>query len=343
MRAAVFEARGLPLVVEEVDRPAAGPGEAVLRVRACGICGSDLHATEADGVLAPGAVLGHEVTGDIVEIGEGALGEWRVGERVFSLPRVTCGRCHECAAGRSHLCATVTYIGALAPGELPGGYAEYMRAGTNDLVRLPARLSYGIGALLDPLGTALACLRLAGMELGARAAVLGGGPIGLSIVLLCRLFGAPRVVLVEPNAQRRAVGMQVGATAAFDLEPAGVLPAEVIEACGGPPDVVFEAVGRPGQLNRAIGLVRRRGTVVAAGVCMEPDTFDHLAACVKEPTVVMPSTTTVEDARYLAELLEQGRIDPSPLLTHTVSLDELPAAFEALRRPADQIKVIVVP
>lgn len=316
----------------------------MLRVRACGICGSDLHATEVEGLVAPGAILGHELAGEIVEIGEDAVGDWRLGERVFSLPRVTCGRCRECASGRSHLCATISYIGSLGPGELPGAYSEYVRVGTNDLVRLPDKVSYETGTLLEPLGTALACLRLAAIEIGARAAVLGGGPIGLSIVLLlCRIAGARRVALVEGNAHRRTVALQLGATATVHPEPAGELSAAVLDACGGSPDVVFEVVGRAGLLDRAIGLVRRRGTVVAAGVCMEPDAVDHLAAAAKEPTIVMPSSTTVEDARYLVEMLEQGRIDADPLLTHRVSLAELPAAFEALRNPTDQVKVVVVP
>ena len=118
---------------------------------------------------------------------------------------------------------------------------------------------------------------------------------------------------------------------------------QVERILGQPPDAVIECVGRPGVLTQAIDMVRRGGTVIAGGVCMQPDTIDHVAAYMKEPTVRFPATYTKEENAFVVEMIEAGRIDPTPMLSHRVSLDELPGAFEALRHPTDQCKVVVTP
>ena len=343
MRAAVFTGAGTRLDIRRVPRPDPGAGEAVLRVRACGICGSDLHASQIEGMVRPGAILGHEFAGEITELGPDPLGDWRVGDRVFSLASFTCGRCDECVGGRSHFCREGTYIGELGPDEKPGAYAEYVLASTNDLVRLPDDVGFGVGALLEPLCTAMVSIRLAELSPTARVLILGGGPIGIAIAHVCSTIGVSRIALSEPNDSRRELAGELGATGQIDPTASGELGEAVCDALGAEPDVVFEAVGRPGMLNTAIAQVRRQGTVIAAGICLEPDTFDHLAAYAKEPTIKVPCYYTIADARYLVDLLRQGRLDPGPMVTHSVGLDQLPESFESLRQPSEQIKVVVEP
>jgi len=343
MRAALFADTGEPLVVRDVPRPRAGSGEAVLRVRACGICGSDLHASRVEGMVRPGAIMGHEFAGEICELGPEPMGDWRVGERAFSLPSFSCGRCDECRGGRSHFCERRIEIGELFPGEKPGAYAEFVQVSTNGLVPLPDDVPFDVGALLEPLCTAMVCIRLAKLDATARVLILGGGPIGLAIAHLCSAMGVMRVAVSEPNAHRRRLAAELGATGVVDPDAVDDLGDAVIETLGGQPDVVFEAVGRRGMLNAAVGQVRRQGTVIAAGICMEPDPFDHLAAYAKEPTIRVPSYYTIDDARYLVDMLEQRRLDPGPMITHRVGLEELPEAFEALHQPSDRVKVIVEP
>lgn len=343
MRAAVFNAIGHPLVIEEIEHPVAGPGDAILRVRACGICGSDLHASQTPGRLRAGAILGHELAGEIVELGPDPVGNWRVGDRVFTLGNYTCGRCGPCRDDRSHFCDTLTQIGDLSDDDFPGAYAELIRVGTNDLIALPEHIPFATGALMEPLAVGMVSARLAELQPGDRVLILGGGPVGLAIAAVCRLLGARHIMVSEPVARRRNVAEQLGATNTFDPNTVDDLDAEFRSLAGDAPDVVFEAIGRPGFLNLAVSLVRIQGRVIAAGVCPEPDSFDHWAAYKKEPTIRVPCYYTAGDARFLVDMLDQGRFDPSPLITHTVSLDELPEAFESLRQPSGQAKVIVVP
>ena len=343
MRAAIFDEPGKPLRLDEVPKPEAGPGEAILRVRACGICGSDLHATEETGIARRGGVLGHEVAGEIAENGPDPVGEWSVGDRVFVVAQLSCGRCPRCRLGDNHLCENLTHFGALGDDQPDGAYAEYLRVGTNDLIAVPDGISLDIAALVEPLATGLMLVREAELSIGDRVLILGAGPIGLTTALWARFFGARRVMVSEFVESRRTLAASMGATDTIDAGSVDDVGAEVRRLLGQAPDVVVECVGRPGILDQAISFVRHGGMVIAGGVGMVPDPVNHVAAYMKEPTVRFPATYTKAENEFVIEMIAAGRIDPSPLLSHTVSLDELPAAFEALRRPTDQCKVVVNP
>ncbi len=357
MRAAIYDAPGRPLRIAELPDPRPGPGQAVISVTACGICGSDLHATTAEGDLARrGAVLGHEVTGEIVEIGPEPVGDWKVGDRVYVMPIGSCGRCPYCQLDRPEECPDQLTFGALGPNEPDGAYAEYLTVSLTDLLAVPDRMSMDVAALCEPLATGLMCVRLSSLEIGHRVLIMGAGPIGLAAAIWARFFGARRVVVSERVKHRRDLALQLGATDTIspnpdtasdsdletDLENANL--SERFKALtGGEPDAVIEAVGRPGMLNAAIAAVRTQGTVVTGGVCMTPDSFDHLLAYAKEPTIRAARVYTKAENQFILEMIAAGRIDPAPMISHRVTLDDLPATFEALRRPTDQCKVMVLP
>jgi threonine dehydrogenase-like Zn-dependent dehydrogenase len=343
LRAAIFDAPGRPLRLAEVDTPSAGTGEAILRVRSVGICGSDIHATEETGIARQGGILGHEVAGEIVEIGPGAFGSWAVGDRVFVISQLSCGDCGPCRKGENHACEHIAFFGSLGEEQPDGAYAEYLRVRTPDLIRVPATVSLNVAALVEPLATGLMLVREADLGIGETVVVLGAGPIGLTTALWARFLGARRVVVSEFVAHRLALAERMGATDVVDAGAVDSVKEEVHRLLGAPPDNVIECVGRPGVFNQAVDLVRHGGTVVAGGVCMAPDPIDHLLAYSKEPTVRFPATYTRSENEFIMEMIEQGRIDPAPLISHTISLDELPDAFEALRRPTDQCKVVVNP
>ena len=344
MRAAVYDAPGLPLRIAEVADPRPGPGQAVMKVSACGVCGSDLHATTPEGDLARhGAVLGHEVTGEIVEIGPEPVGDWRVGDRVYAIPLGSCGRCPHCRLDRPEECPHQLSFGALGPDEPNGAYAEYLTVSLSDLLAVPDGLSMDVAALCEPLATGLLCVRQASLEIGDRVLILGAGPIGLANTVWARFLGARRVVVAERVAHRRDLALRLGATDTIDAGSGTDVAEQFAALTGAEPDAVIEAVGRPGMLNAAIAAVRPQGTVVTGGVCMEPDSFDHLLAYFKEPQIRTARVYTKAENEFIMEMIASGRIDPTPMISHRIGLDALPDAFEALRRPTDQCKVMVMP
>ena len=344
MRAAVYDAPGLPLRIAELPDPRPGPGQAVIRVKACGVCGSDLHATTPEGDLARrGAVLGHEVTGEIVEIGPDPIGDWATGDRVYVIPIGSCGRCPHCLLDRPEECPDQLTFGALGPDDPDGAYAEYLTVSLSDLLAVPAGVSMDVAALCEPLATGLMCVRQAQLEIGDRVLILGAGPIGLAATIWARFFGARRVVVSERVDHRRELAVRLGATDTVDAGSGTEVAGQFTELTGAEPDAVIEAVGRPGMLNAAIAAVRPQGTVVTGGVCMEPDSFDHLLAYSREPVIRTARVYTKAENQFILEMIAAGRIDPAPMISHRIGLNDLPAVFEALRTPTDQCKVMVMP
>ena len=333
MQAAVFKAIGQPLQIEQIADPAPLGRDVVISVGRCGICGSDLHVTEdASFHLPSGTVLGHEYAGEIVATGS-AVEQLRAGDRVAVVPMRSCGRCAECLSGQPAWCATKRLEG--------GGYAQYSLADERQCVRLPNTLSMADGAIVEPLAVALHGVKLSGLVVGAKVLVIGAGPIGIASVFWARRLGAGRVAITAASRRREALAMEVGATCFVDPRDNG--PEAVARALGGPPDIVFEAVGKPGLIARSIAQVRPRGTVVVLGLCANADTFVPFAAVAKEARIQPSAFWEVRDFEIAVDTLEAGAVAPRHMVTDTVPLGDMPAAFEALRHRTTQCKVLVHP
>jgi (R,R)-butanediol dehydrogenase/meso-butanediol dehydrogenase/diacetyl reductase len=339
MRAAVFRGVGQSLAVEEVPDPSPGPRELVLRVRDCGICGSDLHATAMPPGLPAGTVMGHEFAGEVVAVGAEARGEWREGDRACALPYIGCGRCVHCLAGDGIRCTEIRTTGL---GQLPGAYAEYVRAGAGETLRLPEAVGFEQGATVEPLAVGLHAVRESQLAPGANVLVIGAGPIGLATALWARFFGARSVVVSETAPSRLALAARFGATHGIDASREHVAAAFQRET-GATPDVVFECVGNPGMLQQCIMLAPPRARLVVVGVCMAPDTIVPGMAIVKELSLHFVVAYRKADFAFTLDMLAAGRIDPRPMITDRVGFDGFAAAFEALRKPTTQCKVLLAP
>jgi (R,R)-butanediol dehydrogenase/meso-butanediol dehydrogenase/diacetyl reductase len=332
MQAVVSRGPG-SLALETVPDPTPRPGECVLRVQACGICGSDLHLYRS-GMLPPGAIMGHEFAGELVE----SVGGLRAGERFCSIPTLSCGSCARCLTGLSAFCTRGSRAIGLGPAQ--GALAEYVAVSPHNLVKLPSGVGSELGALVEPLAVGLHAVNVARIRPDQAALVLGAGPVGLAVVLWLRHLGTRTIVVSEKSEGRRAVAARLGATEVVD--PAGLMPASQRHAPEGI-DVVFEAAGVPGLIGQGIASVAFRGRVVVVGVCNHPDTIFPLAGILKEASVHFVLAYELADFRYTVAMLEQGRIDPSPMITDRIGLAEAPAMFETLARPTTQAKVLIAP
>ncbi len=339
MRAAVFSEVGKPLSIERVPDPTPEPDELLVKVGVSGICGTDLHLSEFENGLPAGSVMGHEFAGEIVAVGANARGSWRTGQRVAVVPYLACGRCPACLDGGDVLsCPSVHSVGF---GELSGGYAEYARAGSGEVVELPASVSDRIGATVEPLCVGLQAVEHAELS-SARVLVIGGGPIGLAVAQWSSLRGAAEVILSERIPARRALAGAFGATGVVDPSAEDVASAFEREA-GGAPDVVFECVGARGLIQQSVDLVRRKGQIVVVGVCMAPDKWSPAVAIQKALSLRFSIGYRVRHFQLAVDMLAAERIDSSAMITGTVGFDGFSAAFEALKRPSTECKVMLEP
>lgn len=339
VKAAVFHELGKPLTIEDVAEPTPDASDLVVRVESCGICGTDLHQASLPPGLPPGAVMGHEFAGEVVEVGREARGDWKTGDRVSALPYIGCGRCAACLTGDGFRCAEVQVTGL---GQLPGAYAEYVRVGSSETLRLPDEVSFEDGATVEPLAVGLHAVNKAGLARGETVLVIGAGPIGLVTALWARFFGARVVAVSELAPARLALAEAFGATHTIDASREDVAEA-FRKAAGRAPDVIFECVGVPGLLQQCIRLAPARGRIVVVGVCGQPDTIVPALANVKELRLDFVVAWSRNDFAFTIEMLEQGRIQSAPMVTDRVDFAAFPDAFEALKQPAHQCKVLLSP
>jgi 2-desacetyl-2-hydroxyethyl bacteriochlorophyllide A dehydrogenase len=333
MRAAVFRRTGQKLSIETLDDPTPGPGEAVIAVGRCGVCGTDLHMTSGHGWDFPaGTIIGHEFAGEVVAIGKDTS-RLKIGDRVTAMPAAGCGHCGFCIAGHPLLCPEMRGYA--------GGCADFMRIAESSAVILPSTLTMADGALVEPLAVGLHGVALAALVPGARVLMLGAGAVGLAAIFWAARLGAGRIVAASRSARRADLARQMGAYA-FVQTGEGE-KARIEEALGGTPDVVFECAGAVGLLGQSVNLVKTNGLVISMGFCTAPDPVIPGIATFKQVTIKFSMAYTLSEFEHVARRLDAGDVEPRAMITETIGLDEFPDAFEALRSGAAQTKLQVRP
>jgi 2-desacetyl-2-hydroxyethyl bacteriochlorophyllide A dehydrogenase len=327
MRAAVVtESHSFEVV--DVPEPEPGPDDLVLRVRACGICGSDLKAYTA---MPPGTVMGHEFCGEVVGVGSAVDDSWREGMHVAAMPVRACGRCRWCQAGDVAHCERADLVGV---GGSAGGFAEMVRVDATATVALPPSVAE-FGALVEPLAVGLHAVSMGDVSAGDRVLVLGGGSIGAAVTTWASRVGAAEVVVSDPVPSRRESAELFGATGVHD--PADGAPTRSSF------DVVVECVGASGMIQTAVDAAVTRGRVVVAGVCIAPDLIVPVVALMKELEVRFAVYYRRSEFFTAASLLARGAVDPGPFVSAAVSLDELDATFSRLASSTTERKILVSP
>jgi propanol-preferring alcohol dehydrogenase len=327
MRAARYHGPGDSLRLEEVPIPQPGPGEALVRVRAAGVCHTELHFLS--GVLNLGVApltLGHEMAGEVAKVGPGVTSV-RPGDRVIVYYYVGCGACHWCRNGQENLCdALVAEYGFVSD----GGLAEYVKVPARNLVKLPASLSFEEAATLGcSATTAIHAAGLARLAPGDVALVYGFGGVGAALVQYCDLAGA-RVIAVGRSPAKLQLARDLGAEAAIDAGGEDV-PARVRELTGGQgADVVFELVGTAESMPKAVASLRKRGRLVFIGYSQDLLTVSPIQLVILEAQVLGSVGNTLDELSRAVELAAAGRIRAN--IDRVVPLEDVNHVLDDLRQ-----------
>ena len=335
MPAAVLADVGTLAVLERPVPHVEHPDDVVLDVEACGICGSDLQilSVPPGHPANVGVVLGHEFVGVVADAASD-VSSLRPGDRVAVAPNLSCGQCAWCRRGMRNQCESFTTHGIF----VDGGLAPHVRVPASACHPIAASLPSHIAALVEPLSTVVHGVRQLAPFPGETVALVGAGPIGLMFVALLRLAGAT-VVAVEPSEERRELGARLGASLVVDPTRDDAVAAVRDATDGFGADAVVDAVGS--QLPAALALVRKGGRVLLFGVNQRARAEIAQEHITRDELTVMGSFVGHDVFPDAIRLLEQGRIDFEPLVTHRIGLDELPAAVEELRA-GRAVKVEVV-
>jgi L-iditol 2-dehydrogenase len=330
--------------VEEVERPRIGPDEVLVRVRACGICGSDVHGMDGStGRRIPPLIMGHEAAGEIAELGKGVNG-WRQGDRVTFDSTVYCGRCWHCLRGEVNLCDERRVLGvSCAEFRREGAFAEYVAVPARILYRVPENLSFEKAALAEAVSVAVHAVKRTPLAADASTVVLGAGMIGLLVIQVLRAAGCGRVIAVDLDADRLKLALKLGATGAVQAGSAGMVD-EVRRLCGGRgADNVFEVVGLASTVATAVECARKGGSVTLVGNA-EPRVDLPLQAVVTRQITLIGSCASAGEYPECLGLIASGRINVTDFISASAPLEDGARWFERLRSGEKGLmKVLLTP
>ncbi len=335
MPAAVYAGDG-KITVEQVPLPEPGPGEVLVEIAECGICGSDLHMV-LEGYATPGAVLGHEWSGIVAAAPSGS--GWSPGDRVVGNSAPGCGSCRACRRGRPSVClnrAPADFVG------YRGAFCQYKTVSADSLIRIPDSLSTRVAALAEPTAVTLHAIRLADVHRDDRVLVTGAGPVGLLLVAVLRAQGIADITVSEPSAVRRQQALIVGATRVLTPDrleqPPMTLPVEE------PYAVVFECSGHASAAEAGFGQLDYAGTLVVVGTGFQPPRINQNRMILLELEIIGAYNYDDEGFQPALDLLDTGTLPFEALIEpDNIPLGEVMEAMELLARGEIPSKVMVQP
>ena len=339
MKAAMYYKGEKYLRLEEVPTPQPTSGEVLIKVAACGVCHTDLHYLDhgTPTFVEPPFILGHEISGTVVGLGDGAQG-FREGDHVIIPAVLTCGTCRACRLGRENICQSMRMLG----NHMNGGYAEYVVVPTKDLIPLPAHLPLeSCSIIADALSTPFhAVVNRGEVRPGDVVAVFGCGGVGINVVQFAALAGA-RVVAVDLQDEKLEMARKLGATDVFNASQDKL--AKLIRKKTGGCDISFEAIGKPAVMLEAMNVLNPGGRFVMVGY--SPDTVALPASRIMFREMEIRGSLGCRPVDYhrIVALVEQGSIQLDPLISNRYPLEEINQAFDDLREGKPVIRNVVVP
>lgn len=319
------------------DPPDPGAGEVVVRIRACGICGSDMHYYLEDNCAGTPAlypsVLGHEPAGEIVAVGA-QVHDLAVGDRVAVEPALCCGKCEYCLTGKRNLCERVLFMGGV---QLPGLLREYAVVPAHNVLKVPAEMDFVTATAVEPVAVLLHALNLVKLRVGESVAVMGAGPIGLLAVQLARLAGASTVVCADRVPHRLQRAQELGADVVVNVDTDSVADAVLDMTHHKGAHVVIDAAGKTASINASIASARHAGRIVIVGIPSQAETPVRLwEAMQRELTITVQKRSNGNDHDALA-LLASGKIDAASFVSHRFPIERGADAFKMMGAYADGI------
>jgi L-iditol 2-dehydrogenase len=330
MKAVVLSAVN-KLAIAEVEKPKPGSKECLVKVLACGICGTDRHIYHGEYPSAKPVILGHEFGGVIEEVGPNS--KFQVGQVVSVDPNIVCGKCVDCKAGRTAFCPDLTALGV----NINGGLAEYVLTPDTQIYPVSKDLNPLHLAFIEPLACSIRGVDLANLKGGERVAILGGGVIGLLVVQLAKLAGASEIVLITRQKFRRDVALKIGATRVVDPK------SENVDTAVANMDVTFECAGAVETFKQAQNITRRGGSVIVLGLTASDATLEvnPFNIVVNELRIQGSFLNPLTQARA-AELVESGKLNLDILISKVVDLAGVQEILDAPPAEGD-IKYIACP
>jgi 2-desacetyl-2-hydroxyethyl bacteriochlorophyllide A dehydrogenase len=344
MRAVTYQAPGEVRVDEKPEPEVTSPDEAVIRVEATGVCGSDLHIYHGRVAIEPGFTIGHEYVGTVLATGD-RVTSVAEGDRVLGAFLTACGECFFCQRGYFQQCDSGRVFGHGATlGSLQGAQADQLLIPQADMTlrRVPEGLADDVALFAgDVMGTGYHAADALDLEQGSTAAVLGLGPVGLCAIQTAREAGAERVIAIDSVEERLKVAESFGAIP-LHLTEDDVRGRVKEETEGRGVDGAVDAVGHPDALGMACRLARKSGTVSAIGVYAEPIELHMGIVWIKGLTLRTGQANVIKHLDPVLERLVSGELDPAPLVTHHMQLDEAPEAYEVYDRH-EALKIVLTP
>ncbi|MEM2739382.1 MAG: zinc-dependent alcohol dehydrogenase family protein [Candidatus Bathyarchaeia archaeon] len=327
------------LKIDDIDRPSIGSEDVLIRVEACGVCGTDIHIYEGKAGIARYPIIpGHEFSGTIADVGVEASRHVSIGDRVVADPTVVCGRCIFCRSGRMHLCLEWSPIGVARD----GAFAEYVKVPVHLVYKISDRVSFEEAVLTEPLSCCIHGWDRLSPKPGFTTAIIGAGPIGLIHVQLARLSGASLIIVSEPMRARRILAEKFGADVVLDPFEEDLYEVVRRETSSIGVDIVVEAVGGARYFEESLKIVSRGGKILVFGVAPEEDkAYLSPYSLYRSELTILGSFINPYSMDRAISMIASKRIDVGSLISHVIPLNRLE---QALRRELkDSVKVIVKP
>jgi threonine dehydrogenase-like Zn-dependent dehydrogenase len=328
MKAVILEKVGKYALVDRPIPNISGPGQLLVRIDACSICGSDMHIlSDPPGYPArPGTIIGHEMTGAVVEVSPG-VETFKPGDRIVCDNNIPCGECHLCKSGRPNLCENLVCLGV----DGDGFFAEYSLIPARAALKIRADLPLETAIFAEPLNCVFSAFKKIKLLPGETAAVFGTGSIGLYFIQLLKLAGAGRIIAIEPGKFRRDYAIKMGADMAIPPSEAGAIMGV---------DVVIDAAGSC--IENAVELTRLGGRILLFGINLSARQQITQGLITRKELTVYGSYVGPYTWFSTARLLESGRLNLEPLITHRLSLEDFGIGYEAMKS-GEALEVILYP